>query len=67
MSLMVQALTATSATESRECLAALAASAAGTGFMHESFHQDNVADFTRPWFAWANSLFAETVLAVLAQ
>ena len=34
---------------------------AGTGFMHEGFHPDDPSQFTRPWFAWANSLFAETI------
>ena len=30
--------------------------------MHESFHVDDPGTFTRPWFAWANSLFAEVGL-----
>ena len=33
--------------------------------MHESFHVDDPATFTRPWFGWANSLFAEAVLRYL--
>jgi meiotically up-regulated gene 157 (Mug157) protein len=37
---------------------------AGTGFMHESFHKDDAAHFTRKWFAWANTLFGEFVLKV---
>jgi meiotically up-regulated gene 157 (Mug157) protein len=36
----------------------------GTGFMHESFHQDDPNRFTRAWFAWANTLFGELVLKV---
>ncbi len=32
---------------------------AGTGFMHESFHKDDPAKFSRKWFAWANTLFGE--------
>ena len=40
----------------------LKASHAGTGFLHESFHQDDVTRYTRPWFAWANSLFGELIL-----
>lgn len=34
----------------------------GTGFMHESFHKDDPSNFTRPWFAWANTLFGELIL-----
>ena len=40
---------------------------AGTGLMHEGFHKDDPTEFTRPWFAWANSLFAEFVLAVVGE
>jgi meiotically up-regulated gene 157 (Mug157) protein len=29
--------------------------------MHEAFDQDDPAKFTRPWFAWANSLFGELI------
>jgi meiotically up-regulated gene 157 (Mug157) protein len=35
---------------------------AGTGFMHESFHKDDPAKFTRKWFAWANTIFGELVM-----
>lgn len=35
---------------------------AGTGFMHEGFHADNPDQYTRSWFAWSNSLFAQLVL-----
>ena len=35
---------------------------ASTGFMHESFMKDDPTQFTRKWFAWANTLFGELVL-----
>ena len=35
---------------------------AGTGYMHESFDPDHPAHFTRPWFAWANSLFGQLII-----
>lgn len=30
--------------------------------MHEAFHKDDPAKYTRSWFAWANSLFGELIL-----
>lgn len=35
---------------------------AGAGFMHESFHKDDPAKFTRSWFAWVNTLFGELIV-----
>ena len=35
---------------------------ASTGFMHESFMKDDPTQYTRKWFAWANTLFGELVL-----
>ena len=35
---------------------------AGTEYMHEGFNPDDPQQFTRPWFAWANSLFGEFML-----
>jgi len=37
---------------------------AGTGWMHESFDAKNPARFSRPWFCWADSLFAELVMTL---
>ncbi|MFC8064604.1 glycoside hydrolase family 125 protein [Streptomyces sp. NPDC057293] len=37
---------------------------AGTGQMHESFHKDDPRRFTRPWFSWANAMYAELALDV---
>ena len=62
LGLIVQGLTSTSADEIRECLVTLQKTHAGTGFMHEAFNKDNASQFTRPWFAWANTIFGELVL-----
>jgi uncharacterized protein len=67
MALTMQAMTSDDDAEILQCLATLKATHAGTWFMHESFHQDDAARFTRPWFAWANSLFGELVLQLAAQ
>ena len=64
MSQMVYALTSTSDREIRSALLMLKASSAGTGFMHESYFKDDSTRFTRPWFAWANTLFGELVAKV---
>ena len=34
----------------------------GLGLIHESINIYNTTSFTRPWFAWANSYFAEMIL-----
>ena len=61
MSQIVYALTSQSDKEVARMIAMLKHSSAGTGFMHESYAKDNAAHFTRPWFAWVNSLFGELV------
>jgi meiotically up-regulated gene 157 (Mug157) protein len=66
MSQMVYALTSNSAAEIARSLAMLKASAAGTGFMHESYFKDDAARFTRLWFAWANTLFGELIVTLAA-
>jgi meiotically up-regulated gene 157 (Mug157) protein len=64
IALCMQALTASSRDEKLSLLESLLRTDAETGLMHESFHKDGPAQFTRPWFAWANSLFAEMVMDV---
>ena len=62
LSIIMRALTSQDDAEIRTCLERLKATHAGTGFMHEAFDQDDPSHFTRPWFAWANSLFGELIL-----
>jgi meiotically up-regulated gene 157 (Mug157) protein len=62
LGLIAQALTSTDDREIAACLHWLQTTQAGTGFMHESFDMNNPAKFTRPWFAWANTIFGELIL-----
>jgi meiotically up-regulated gene 157 (Mug157) protein len=64
LSIIIRGLTSHDSQEIATCLKMLQQSNAGTGFMHESFHQDDAAHFTRKWFAWANTIFGEFVLKV---
>ena len=61
IALCIQAMTSTDADEIARLLKALLSTHAGTGFMHESFHPDDPNQYTRPWFAWANSMFGELI------
>ncbi|MGO4694656.1 glycoside hydrolase family 125 protein [Paenibacillus sp. 2TAB26] len=61
ISLVMQALTSDNDAEIQELLRTIISSDGGTGFMHEGFHVDNPNEFTRPWFAWANSLLGELI------
>jgi meiotically up-regulated gene 157 (Mug157) protein len=65
ISLCIQGLTSCSLDEKLDLLNSLMATDAGTGLMHEGFHKDDPTQFTRPWFAWANSMFAEFVISLL--
>ena len=65
MSIMMKAFTSRDDEEIKECLRMLMRTDAGTGFMHESFHKDNPARFTRKWFAWQNTLFGELILKLI--
>lgn len=64
MAITMQALTSVDDAEIHACLRTLVAATAGTGFMHETFWKDDPTRFTRPWFAWANTLFGELVLTL---
>ena len=62
IALTMQALTSLDEAEIKECIDMLTTTHAGTFLMHESFNKNDDTDFTRPWFAWANSLFAELMI-----
>ena len=65
MSIMMKAFTSQDDEEIKWCIRTLMDTDAGTGFMHESFHKDNPAKFTRAWFAWQNTLFGELILKLV--
>ena len=62
MSLIVRALSGTDDATIRQCLRTLRDTDADTGFMHESFDQNDPTRFTRHWFAWANGLLGELIV-----
>jgi meiotically up-regulated gene 157 (Mug157) protein len=62
MSIIMRAQTSDSDDEIRDCLRMLRDTDGDTGFMHESFHKDDPAKFTRKWFAWVNTLFGELIV-----
>lgn len=64
MSIILRGITGIDPDEVKYCIEMLIASHAGTGFMHESFHKEDASEFTRKWFAWANTLFGEFIMHV---
>ena len=62
ISLALQGLTSDDPAEIEEVLDMMAHSHAGTYFMHESIDANDENNFSRSWFAWANSIFSELVL-----
>mgnify|MGYP003050282436 CR=1 FL=1 len=65
MSIMMKAFTSQDDKEIVWCVKTLMNTDADTGFIHESFHKDNPANFTRAWFAWQNTLFGELILKLV--
>ncbi len=57
--IIMQALTSGSREEILACLDMLSRTHAGCNYMHESFEPSKPEEYTRAWFAWANTLFAE--------
>lgn len=61
MSLLVQAMTSDDDVEIEKLLRNVK-DASLLGLIHESVNVDRLRDYTRSWFAWANSVFAQTIL-----
>lgn len=66
MSLLVQAMTSDDDAEIIGNLN-LVRNSSLLGLVHESINVTNIKDYTRPWFSWANSVFAQTVLKIAAE
>jgi meiotically up-regulated gene 157 (Mug157) protein len=64
LALIAQGITSTDKEEVKQVLNTLANTHAGTYFMHEGFDKDDPKDFTRSWFAWANTFFGEFIVHV---
>jgi len=64
ISLSMQGLTSTCDKEKEYLLDLFENTTAGTGYMHEGFNVDDPNQFTRPWFAWSNSIFSEFILSI---
>jgi uncharacterized protein len=57
----MQAQTSDDDDEIKECLRLVLASSK-LGLIHESIDVTHISQFTRSWFAWANGVFAVTML-----
>ncbi|HCY42686.1 MAG TPA: metal-independent alpha-mannosidase [Prolixibacteraceae bacterium] len=67
MSIIMRAMTSNDDKEIAWCIKTLRNTDADTGFMHETFHKDDPKNFTRSWFAWANTLFGELILKLVKE
>lgn len=65
MSIMMKAFTSQDDKEIQNCVKMILATDNNTGFIHESFHKNDPAKFTREWFAWQNTLFGELILKLV--
>jgi meiotically up-regulated gene 157 (Mug157) protein len=61
----MQALTSENPVEIETCLQMLSTTHDETNFMHESFDPDDPSNYSRPWFSWANTLFAELLVTLM--
>ena len=59
IALAMQGLTSQDREEKKMLLDMIMSTHADLWYMHEGFHVDDPGDFSRPWFAWANTLCSE--------
>ncbi len=65
--IVMQLLTSCDREERKRCFETLVLTDADCLVMHEGFHCDDPKEFTRPWFCWANTLFALAVAEMKAE
>lgn len=65
MAVTMRALTSEDRGEILDCLTILEKTHDGTRFMHESFDTSDPSKYTRPWFAWANSMFSLLIVRLV--
>jgi len=64
IALAMQGMTTTDEAEKQKVLSYFKNTDGGTEYMHEGFNADCPEEFTRDWFAWANTIFSEFVLSL---
>lgn len=64
IALAIEGMTETDPIEIDRILKQFIATDAGTNMMHEGINVDNPEEYTRPWFSWANAMFAEFILEI---
>lgn len=62
ISLAIEGMTEISEEEKERIFNQFITTDGGTNMMHEGIDVDNPENFTRPWFSWANAMFAEFIL-----
>lgn len=67
MGIILRAMTSENDHEIVWCLKQLMNTHNGSGFMHETFHKDDASQFSREWFAWANTLFGELIIKLYSE
>lgn len=64
LAIAIQGLTASTHEEAVQCLENLELLAGATLHNHESVNVDDVSDYTRPWFSWADMTYFHLALKV---
>lgn len=58
----MRAMTSKNNEEIKYCIRMIQETHADTGFIHESFFRNDPKQYTRDWFAWANTIFGELIV-----